>query len=152
MGNNAFQTLLCWLHNMSYILTAGQRTTSQQRLRSCITILHAVVLCLNASFRAQDARATAEVPGFRKGAKIPESTMVGFLGGKREMKKLAVERCLRDSLPYALRSVEKNAIADSETIESNPEELIDSFDVTKPLIYLVGVDMPPKVTFVSPYK
>jgi FKBP-type peptidyl-prolyl cis-trans isomerase (trigger factor) len=92
------------------------------------------------------------VPGFRKGAKIPESTLVGFLGGKREVKRITVERVLRDSLPYALRSVEKNAIADSESIESNPEELIDAFDPSKPLIFQVGVDMPPKVQFTSPYK
>mmetsp|Transcript_15849 Transcript_15849/g.40258 ORF Transcript_15849/g.40258 Transcript_15849/m.40258 type:complete len:534 (-) Transcript_15849:1548-3149(-) len=100
----------------------------------------------------EDARAQAEVPGFRKGAKIPEGTMVGFLGGKREMKKLTVERCLRDSLPFALRNVEKVAIADSETIESNPEELIDTFELGKPVIYLVGVDMPPKVRFTTSYK
>lgn len=99
-----------------------------------------------------DASGSAEVPGFRKGAKIPESTLVGFLGGKREVKRITVERVLRDSLPYALRSVEKNAIADSESIESNPEELIDAFDPAKPLIFQVGVDMPPKVQFTSPYK
>ena len=94
----------------------------------------------------------SQVPGYRKGAKIPHSILIGFLGGKQEVARLATERALRDSLPQALANVESEAITDSERIESNSEDLIKSFDIEKPFVYQVGVDLPARVEFTSAYK
>ena len=100
----------------------------------------------------QDAMKQSSVPGYRKGAKIPASILVGYLGGKNEVSRLAAERALRDSLPLALANVESEAITDSERIESNSEDLLKSFDVQKPFVYQIGVDLPARVEFTSPYK
>uniref|UniRef100_A0A061S496 peptidylprolyl isomerase n=1 Tax=Tetraselmis sp. GSL018 TaxID=582737 RepID=A0A061S496_9CHLO len=100
----------------------------------------------------EDARATADIPGYRKGATIPEKMLVGYLGGKREVTRLAVERTLRDSMPQALASIASQAISDSERIESSAEELISSFSTAEPFVYQVGVDLPPKIRFAVPYK
>jgi len=89
----------------------------------------------------QDAMKQSSVPGYRKGAKIPASILIGFLGGKNEVIMLAAERALRDSIPVALANVRSKVITDSECIESNPEELLKSFDVQKPFIYQFGVDL-----------
>lgn len=82
---------------------------------------------------------------------MPESLLIGFLGGKQEVTRLAVERALRDSLPDALACVASEAISDSERIESSSDELIKSFSLSAPFTYRVGVDMPAKLEFISPY-
>jgi len=100
----------------------------------------------------KDAAGRAEVPGFRKGAKVPQSVLIGYLGGPEEVAKIACERVMRDSMGEALASVADKAIADSERIESSPQQLIASFGPDKPFVYQVGVDLPAKIEFTSDYK
>ena len=100
----------------------------------------------------RDAQQRAEVPGYRKGAKVPQSILIGFLGGKEEVAKIACERVMRDSIAQALSGVADKAIADSERIESAPEELMKNFGPDRPFVYQVGVDLPASIEFTSDYK
>lgn len=52
----------------------------------------------------------------------------------------------------ALKEYKAIGISNSEKIESPFEELIDGFNVDAPLVFTIGLDVAPQLTWSAPYR
>jgi len=90
-----------------------------------------------------------DFPGFRKGSKIPESTIVGKVGA-RAVKSEAL-RILTDTvLKQAITSSGIQAIGQAQLVKS-PEEMIELFQPGEPLLMEIKTDVWPTIEYVGSY-
>jgi trigger factor len=98
------------------------------------------------------ARKRTPVPGFRKGAAVPDALVVDALGGPAAMKAAAAEVILTESLPTALGPYAASAISGSERITDNIDALAAALSPSSPFSYHVAFDVLPPLTWVGAIK
>ncbi|KAK9835180.1 hypothetical protein WJX81_004039 [Elliptochloris bilobata] len=99
----------------------------------------------------QQSRKKLEIPGFRKGKKVPDSVLIRHLGGQAEANSAAIEYLLKATVPAALSRFADTAVSDSEKIEDDKDELLARFSLDAPLMYNVTLDVMPPVAWKQPY-
>ncbi|CAL5219954.1 g1886 [Coccomyxa viridis] len=97
-------------------------------------------------------RADADIPGFRKGQKIPDRIIIDDAGGKDVLVGGIVEAALNAALPLALGRYNTKAIEGSERIEEDFAALKGRLDMEKPLIFHVNLDVRQPHSWKMPYK
>lgn len=97
----------------------------------------------------EELRKQTQIPGFRRGEKIPDKILINFIG-KEKIKTAAIEAVLNKTLPEAMSSVKDRALKDSEHIETKYNALQAAFSPSSFLSYDVAVDLAPEVKWTSP--
>lgn len=97
----------------------------------------------------EEMRKQTQIPGFRRGEKIPDKILINFIG-KEKIKTAAIQAVLNKTLPEALSSVKDRALRDSEHIETKYNALQAAFSPSSFLSYDVAVDLAPEVKWISP--
>ena len=90
-------------------------------------------------------------PGFRKGARIPESLVVAN-AGVEVVKSKVIEEILYNSMGKALEGVAERAVEESEEILTPYEELAGSLAPGQPLRYSCAVDVTPELKWKGSYE
>ena len=91
-----------------------------------------------------------KLPGFRKGAKIPESMVIDSYGEDHFRRKI-LEDILFNTLAKALDPVAERAVEESEQILSDPDELLAALAKGQPLTYRAAVDVVPQPKWKGAY-
>lgn len=97
----------------------------------------------------EELRKQTQIPGFRRGEKIPDKILVNFVG-KEKIKTAAIESVLNKTLPEAMSLVKDRALKDSEHIETKYNALQAAFSTSSFLSYDVAVDLAPEVKWTTP--
>ncbi|CAK0765119.1 hypothetical protein CVIRNUC_003226 [Coccomyxa viridis] len=93
-----------------------------------------------------------DIPGFRKGKKIPDRVIIDNAGGPSVLVGGTVEAALNAALPLALGQYSDTAIDGSERIEEDFEFLKGKLDLDQPLVFHVGLDVRQPHSWKSSYK
>jgi len=96
-------------------------------------------------------RTTVEIPGFRKGAAVPENVIIGAVG--KDLYYLAVlEEVLKLTVSSAFDQLGNRVIDGTETIETETKEMVDSLRNRQPWSFAVSADILPEVKWKVPFK
>ncbi|KAK9909292.1 hypothetical protein WJX75_000086 [Coccomyxa subellipsoidea] len=132
-------------------VTVGEEVLPNSHIRLTITVPATFVR--KAYQRAmRKLRAETDVPGFRKGKKVPDRVVIDAAGGPDMANGAAVEIILNDVLPVALQKYKDTAIAESERIEEQFDDLIKDFDLDSSFVFHIGLDIQPTHSWKAPYK
>eukprot|EP00252_Welwitschia_mirabilis_P024897 TRINITY_DN758_c0_g1_i1.p1 TRINITY_DN758_c0_g1~~TRINITY_DN758_c0_g1_i1.p1 ORF type:complete len:536 (+),score=138.01 TRINITY_DN758_c0_g1_i1:219-1826(+) len=96
-----------------------------------------------------ELRKTVEVPGFRRGDRVPDQVLTNFVG-MENVKTAAIERLFNKTFPEAMSLVEDRALRDSEHIVTKFDALQAAFSPSTALSYDIVVDLAPEVKWTSP--
>ncbi|MGL5873198.1 MAG: trigger factor [Xenococcaceae cyanobacterium] len=89
----------------------------------------------------QDLARTSNIPGFRKG-KVPRQVLLQRFGSQR-IKATALEEMIQKSLEGAIKQESIPSLGNYQ-LRSNFEELLQSYQPGKPVIFSAAVDVPPE--------
>lgn len=98
------------------------------------------------------ARKNTPVPGFRKGARVPDNLVIDALGGPAAARAAAAEVILTESLPISLGPYAASAISGSERITDSIDALAAALAPGTPFSYHVAFDTLPALTWVGEVK
>ena len=83
----------------------------------------------------------SQLPGFRKGQKVPQALLVQSCGGEKAFKGEVIQALIERSAGKALEEWQGIAIDDSDRLESDAKELLASLDMNKPFIFRISFDV-----------
>jgi len=130
-------------------VSVAEATLPAGRVELTVTVAPASVAAAYKS-ALNAARKRTSVPGFRKGARVPDSLVVDALGGAAAVKAAAAEVILKDTLPTALGPYAADAVSGSERITDNIDDLAAALATDAPFEYKVAFDRMPPLSWVAP--
>ena len=98
------------------------------------------------------ARKNTPVPGFRKGARVPDNLVIDALGGPAAARAAAAEVILTESLPISLGPYSSSAISGSERITDTIDALAAALAPGTPFSYHVTFETLPPLAWVGEVK